>query len=85
MIADKATGAVEFVKGGVQRVSVRAALRHPFVRKVARYPFDLISTADTAAGARARCSSPDTHMQPRCRLTANAMQMLHWIVHTLLN
>jgi hypothetical protein len=34
VIADKATGAVEFVKGGVQRVSVRAALRHPFVRKV---------------------------------------------------
>ncbi len=34
VIADRQSGAVEFVRGGVQRVSIRAALRHPFVRKV---------------------------------------------------
>ena len=28
---------IEFVKGGVQRVSVCTALRHPFVRKVCRF------------------------------------------------
>ncbi len=36
VIADKSTGAVEFVRGGVQRISVRAALRHPFIRQVTR-------------------------------------------------
>jgi len=32
VVVDKRTGSVEFVRGGAQRISVQAALRHPFIR-----------------------------------------------------
>lgn len=36
VVVDKRTGSVEFVRGGAQRISVQAALRHPFIRAVRR-------------------------------------------------